>query len=241
MEDFKDFLDAVCRFLPRATEEERAALRKELSDHLCDHAEFLEQCGVPPEEAAQRAVAAMGSAEIIGRDYNATLSPVWLLIGRICKTVSVLLILLSVGMLLNTGGNLAGNLKARFSPASYAMSHGQMLTQIPLDEKISVGRSILRCYGAGIGLDAQSEYFFYLDTVLYNRNPLQAAPQCTPLLEVAADGTVDRFGGGGGSGGAYWRQWCYALSYGAPAITVSITYAGQVTSLEIPLNWEGVP
>ena len=55
---FDAFCDEVLRAAPRATAQERAALRRELMDHLSDHAEAARERGGEAPEA--EAVAAMG-------------------------------------------------------------------------------------------------------------------------------------------------------------------------------------
>ncbi len=70
-----EFIDAVCakvRFKPA-----RQQIAQELQAHLEDRAAMLEAHGVTPEDAAARAVAAMGDPEEIGTALDREHSPLW--------------------------------------------------------------------------------------------------------------------------------------------------------------------
>lgn len=75
--------EAVCRcirFRP-----DRKAVYEELTQHLCDSAEALEEQGMEPQDAARRAVENMGDANQVGQALNRGHGPVlgWLwLISR---------------------------------------------------------------------------------------------------------------------------------------------------------------
>ena len=70
-----EFIDAVCakvRFKPA-----RKQIAAELRAHLEDRAAMLTEHGVAPEDAAVRAVAAMGDPEEIGAALDKEHSPFW--------------------------------------------------------------------------------------------------------------------------------------------------------------------
>ncbi|MBM6664803.1 permease prefix domain 1-containing protein [Flavonifractor plautii] len=77
---FDRFCDQVCASIrwPPA----RRLAREELTAHLEDHAAALEEQGVPPEDAALRAVEAMGDPQEIGRQLDRCHSP---LVPRLSK------------------------------------------------------------------------------------------------------------------------------------------------------------
>lgn len=52
--------DQVCQFVRHATKKEKAAIRKELTDHIADHTQALMDAGHPPEAAQALALEAMG-------------------------------------------------------------------------------------------------------------------------------------------------------------------------------------
>lgn len=75
MEDFQKWCDMAVeqvRFKP-----DRAAIRKELSDHYMDHYQDLRRLEFPQELAMSRALKAMGDAEEVGRGLNRAHKP-WL-------------------------------------------------------------------------------------------------------------------------------------------------------------------
>ena len=71
----EEFIEAVCakvRFTPA-----RERIADELRGHLEDRAAMLEEHGVPPEDAAQRAAASMGDPAEIGAALDREHSPLW--------------------------------------------------------------------------------------------------------------------------------------------------------------------
>ena len=78
-------------------------IREELADHVAEHAQDLKEEGVPPEEARERAVAAMGDAAAIGRELDELHRP------QLSKG------LLALGVLLTAGG---------VASILYAVAHG---------------------------------------------------------------------------------------------------------------------
>lgn len=89
-----EFCGEVLSHIPRATKKERAALQRELLDHLEDAAGEREAGGCSWEEARMRAVEAMGDPAEIGKALNAQLSPFWLWVGRVCKGAAICLLCL---------------------------------------------------------------------------------------------------------------------------------------------------
>lgn len=74
MEDgFHSYCDKVCSLIRRSSAQEAA--RRELLAHLEDHAAALEEHGVPADEAAARAVVAMGDPYELGHQLNRCHSP----------------------------------------------------------------------------------------------------------------------------------------------------------------------
>ena len=93
MERFDAFCQAVCRQVRHATPRERRAIRAELTGHLEDRAEDLRQRGMPEEEAEERAVAAMGDPEAIGRELNRQYPLGWLIVSRCALVLAAVLVL----------------------------------------------------------------------------------------------------------------------------------------------------
>lgn len=80
------------RFLP-----DRAGIRRELQNHLEDRCEALAAGGLDEQTAAEKAVAAMGDADEVGRALNRLHSP---LLGWAWLLSKVLVILLAAGLAL---------------------------------------------------------------------------------------------------------------------------------------------
>ena len=92
---FKQFCDQVCCVirLPLA----KRLAREELTAHLEDHAAALEEQGVPPEEAALRAVEAMGDPYQIGHELDRCHSPLVPGLTALFTVLGVMLIRGSTG------------------------------------------------------------------------------------------------------------------------------------------------
>lgn len=105
---FSAFVDAVCekvRFTPA-----RKEIAAELRAHLEDRAEMLIEHGVPPEDAARRAVAAMGNPAEIGAALDKEHAPFWGWTAELTGTFIglVIALFLAVGMccIFDDDGNL---------------------------------------------------------------------------------------------------------------------------------------
>ena len=68
--DRRDYTDRVLSSLRRVTEKEREAIRSELDGHIEDHMEALRELGYDDELAEERAIAAMGEPDEVGRELN---------------------------------------------------------------------------------------------------------------------------------------------------------------------------
>jgi len=70
---FDAYLDNVCSRVK--WKKARSVIRRELDDHLADQYEAYLDAGEPEELAAQKAVASMGDADMIGDELNAVYKP----------------------------------------------------------------------------------------------------------------------------------------------------------------------
>ena len=107
---FSAFVDAVCarvRFTPA-----RAKIAAELRAHLEDRAAMLTEHGAPPEDAARRAVEAMGDPAEIGAALDKEHDPFWgwtaELSGVFARLAAILLAVCLAGsyLLYDSRGNL---------------------------------------------------------------------------------------------------------------------------------------
>lgn len=90
---FEQFCDQVCSVIRQPLAQRMA--REELTAHLEDHAAALEEQGVSPEEAALRAVEAMGDPYQIGHELDRCHSPLFPGLTALFTVLGIMLILVS--------------------------------------------------------------------------------------------------------------------------------------------------
>lgn len=99
----------------------RYAAWAELDAHLEDHAAVLEEQGVPPEEAARRAVEAMGDPYKLGHQLDKCHSPLVPRLSRIFALLALAVLLLSlvIGLRAGTGIFALTGLSPKTGPLPY--------------------------------------------------------------------------------------------------------------------------
>ena len=240
---FDAFCDEVLRAAPRATAQERAALRRELMDHLSDHAEAARERGSEAPEA--EAVAAMGDGGEIGRRWNAQLSPFWLWVRRCALMLTVLLILWMAGAMVSCGIRLKSNLEARWGDLSdrYSKSSEPVIFSQPIDERMELRDHVVRFSRVEIverawqeGKDS-GDYTLFLHCAAYAKNPLNSTLDFGTLGEMYCWGREGRFGGGSQDGGSTY--WCVELPIeeGAETAEITVEHYGYSFAMELPLDW----
>ena len=91
--DRRDYTDRVLSSLRRVTEKEREAIRSELDGHIEDHMEALRELGYDEELAEERAIAAMGEPDEVGRELNRQYTGWgWVLVSRAAVVLTVVLL-----------------------------------------------------------------------------------------------------------------------------------------------------
>ena len=91
--DRRDYTDRVLSSLRRVTEKEREAIRSELDGHIEDHMEALRELGYDEELAEERAIAAMGEPDEVGRELNRQYTGWgWVLVRRAAVVLTVVLL-----------------------------------------------------------------------------------------------------------------------------------------------------
>lgn len=251
MEEYKAYCDAVCAQLRRATAREKYQLRRELSAHLEDHACALMERDVPQEEAAARAVAAMGDPAEVGKALNAQLSRAWLLVGRGALALLLCAVLALALPLLQTGQQVFWNLCARWGVEKYLDDADKMFTYFTLEREEAVhytaraGGYVVQINRLGLGyyeypyhLGGGEGYGVYLVSSSYPQNPL-----LPPAQYLGLDFTVNGATGSGGGtfdAGASYRYRIYPVEYGAPELVIAGAVGEESFTLTIPLDWEGV-
>ena len=84
------FCDHVCQYVRFHPDHE--AIRAELAAHMEDHAAALMERGVPGEEAAQQAVAAMGDPYALGAELDAAHPPTLPRLSRVLLALGLLIL-----------------------------------------------------------------------------------------------------------------------------------------------------
>ena len=148
--DRQDYTAAVLSALRRVTSRERAAIRAELDGHIEDHMEALRELGYDEELAEERAIAAMGEPDEVGRELNKQYTGWgWVLVSRAAVVLTVVLCaqaLLALGIL----GMVIDSISARIYPNEPSAYTAVAATE-RLDIRIPVGNDILRVYRISIG------------------------------------------------------------------------------------------
>ena len=241
----REFCQAVLAHIPRATAAERADIQRELLEHLADRREALEAGGLDEAAARERAVAAMGDAGEIGRQWNAQLSPLWLWVGRVCKTAAVLLML---GMLLPLGitlYSLSQNLTARWSGEPM---DGWRETDAPWSEKVDLrapfGDQMIRFFRVSLAEEPWTDmegrsgaWQVELDVLAYAKNPLKPALSMNILRDITCNGAAGAGGGYGSQGVTAWSI-RYPIEAGTPEAVFTLSCRGETASVTVPLGWE---
>lgn len=241
----EEFVDAVCekvRFTPA-----RKEIAAELQAHLEDRAEMLIEHGVPPEDAARRAVEAMGDPAEIGAALDKEHDPFWgwtaeVAGGLICL---VLILFLLVGWIAIIP--LDDNFDGSFA-SSYSLTG--------MDHTLSMfGDEDIICRGSMFVLLDTKEYWLVLtgaglrtfspvlqwDAFVIYKNPFAHQNprfyRCVDLLEVEGpDGPLD--------------AWALAQAFTAwqegegprpdipeELIITLATDLGEQVTLRVPMTW----
>lgn len=148
--DRRDYTDRVLSSLRRVTEKEREAIRSELDGHIEDHMEALRELGYDEELAEERAIAAMGEPDEVGRELNRQYTGWgWVLVSRAAGGAD--------SGAVRSGSAGPGNIgvvidsiSARIYPNEPSAYTAVAATE-RLDIRIPVGNDILRVYRISIG------------------------------------------------------------------------------------------
>lgn len=245
---FDYFCDSVLSAAPRATRREREDIRRELADHLSDHAEMLGSYGVEEEEARHRAVEAMGDPADIGKAFNDTLSPFWLWLGYACKLAVLFLLVFNIGEVFCLAGRAADGMKLRHSgeealinsddPGGYTLfwsadpgveePFGDHVIRIP---KVELWQSVYQ----------EDDYLLRVYMTSYHQKLLGCALDVSVILSMPEYGPDIVRSSGAGTGDNYVamiRRDLY-VEPGTECITVTLDYNGNRFETGIDLDWGG--
>ena len=169
---FTEYGAAVCTFVRHATAKEKEAIRKELADHMEDHAQALIDGGFPEDHAYRVAVESMGDPEAVGRELDKEYPRRW---GVLVTVFQIMLLLLGTNLLIFSGyylpNYLGHTLEARFDPMSghsYIPTHAGDVYPLDLRQELP-GGTVLYVYG--VARNDKDQVWVY--TVSYPQNPFQ--------------------------------------------------------------------
>lgn len=237
---YQDFCDRVLDKAPRATGREREELRRELLDHLEDHALDMEERGWPPAEARQRSVACMGDPAEIGGAWNRQLSPLWLWVGRLARAAIVVLLLTALLPAVARARGVFLNLEARWGDLDeHRLGMEEAVKLWPLDERVEIGAYRLRFFQAALE-DGETGYELRVRAAIYAADPIRD----TSLIVM--DGIENagwHTGGGSGYGGAIWYyDYYYPLGAARPDhVGMSAANDHGSFAVDFAIDWRDVP
>lgn len=166
----KKFLDEVLGYIPRLTAGERQSLRRELSDHMADHVEMLEQRGLDEETAQEQAVNAMGDPEEVGRELAKAYSPFWYWVLQAANLLLTLVVLFAmVWGITEPLVRAWNNLELRNSPdGAGRLYSGPGIGYTAVDIRIPMVTDEMRIYS--VELDRKNA-MAYVMVCVYDKNP----------------------------------------------------------------------
>lgn len=233
IKQFTPFCDGVCERLTHATRSERDEVRKELQNHMLDHAEALIAIGYTEAEARAAAVKAMGDPEKIGRELNKEFPYGWLILSRGTFAALILIVPLLLCCFAFYIPSVLTNLSHRNLAVAedYAIDHD-------IEGPNGESYHFFMCNPVEIG----GHYFAKIAFVAYDRNPFRSPSQVAARHFLfngtsyphSFDDEPDR-----SRPGVYI---CYAsvpISEGDQYVSTIYDYAGCAFTERIPINWEG--
>lgn len=241
---FETYAASVCQQVRYATKREQAQIRKELTDHMEDHAQALLNAGYDADHAQQVALDHMGDPTEVGKALNQAYPLVWYLFSRLALFLLVLTAIYAAQYIRYPLETLTFHQNMRQDPITYALQTDGFPHLYPLDIRQELPNGcILEVFAAGLEPSRHGAgYDVYLCTVSYCRQPFAAARQITNDLTITWDdpeGQVFPAGGGGTDNYYYWNYHLLSVPVGT---TPTLTYDryGTAFSLKIPLPWEEV-
>ena len=240
---FDEYSKAVARYVRHATGKEKANLRKELEDHMEDHAQSLLDGGFPEDHAYRAAVESMGDPEEVGKALNREYPLRWLVLSRLFLVLAVCGVLLVLQVF---PGGLYQSMIARTSPWNSGF-HSTKLEDdqlIPTDIKAEFPNGdILWIYDTAVTWDDTYGYTGHIYVSNFNRNPLRDPHYSPHSLIYTTKGSNEELLMSGGSGTSYGGGYYHWEFDGIPEGSTLVGHFdqyGTAFTIEISLPWEEV-
>lgn len=244
MATFKEFCDGVLKEMPRATTGERADIREELTDHLMEHRDMLVEHGVEVLEAERRAIEAMGDPVEIGKAWNEKLSPFWLLLGRVCLVLFVVILWSNLSSIQYKVDRIFKSLDVRYSEDAGTvfreMEGCDLLWMEDPGIKKPFGEHIIRIHRVELWQDRTwDEYILKINYVSYHQDLLGYALGMHVWDALKYEGGEPDGGGGSHIAYATWTSDKLQVEPGQESVSVTMDYNGNHFEADIEIDWGG--
>ena len=237
-DNYNYFCDRVCSYIDYATGRELEQVRKELRDHLEDHARALVDIGRSPEEAEVSAILAMGDPEDIGREMNKQFPFIWLFLSRATVVIAIILALLLISPLQDICSQVSESLLVREKPTEVFGDYGAPIIDIRVELPEN---DIAYFYSAGIDIYGDDNYRALVNLVVYDENPFgRVSKNALDFRVEKEDGYFPPSGGSTMGYGVHNKRMSIDVEYGQEHIDLYYKRLGNDIHVEIPLDWEGV-
>ena len=146
--DRRTYVEQVLANLRRVTPDERAAIRGEIDGHIEDHICDLIELGYDEKLAEERAMAAMGDPEEVGRELDKQYPLGWLVLGRVAVVLTVVLCIQALtgfGILFHARDSVMARLVPSWRDDTEVAENGAELSM-----RMTVGNDIVRVYRAEV-------------------------------------------------------------------------------------------
>ena len=146
--DRRTYVEQVLANLRRVTPDERAAIRDEIDGHIEDHICDLIELGYDEKLAEERAMAAMGDPEEVGRELDKQYPLGWLVLGRVAVVLTVVLCIQALtgfGILFHARDSVMARLVPSWRDDTEVAENGAELSM-----RMTVGNDIVQVYRAEV-------------------------------------------------------------------------------------------
>lgn len=235
-DSYDSFCDAVCAEIQHATAEELIHVKRELTDHMEDHAQALIELGRSPEEAKASAVAAMGDAIEIGRELDKEFPLRWFLISRVAVLIAFVLIVLIFSPLHTMVRSISDNHNARNVQAAEEEQSLDIRIDIPGTN------DVVRIYSIRPEANEFGAYYAWVNMCCYDRSPTDTVGDHISYFYFLYQGERWRssdFCPVGFASTAY-RTSAVPVDKGQEYVTAVYERYGETIVVDIPLDWEGI-
>lgn len=238
---FTAYADSVCQQVRYATRKERAGIRKELTDHMEDHAQALLHAGYDADHAQQVALTHMGDPEEVGKALNRAYPKVWYILSRVMALLLILVPLLS--LLLVPFQTIKTTWQVRTDPMGF-FQPAVPVTSLDLRQDLPGGTVLHIC---GVSLEDQKDgtYLATVYTVKYQKDPLAVHWDLHNTLTFSSSESIYSLRDWNLPESWWQGQGVTCELYQIPlpreaVLTAHYDHYGTRFDTEIPLDWEEV-